>query len=145
MPKTTGKNKSGGLMFINIMIVLVFLWEFLSFLFISDRMRAFDSLSRKDDISEYTDSEKRVLKNVGIKSIFVMVYTFFLIYGLFVPEVFIYCLLTIILSIITGIVSYYGGKHRISLTSRIWLIRIDAILTMLIWLSPLLKVIGSIQ
>jgi hypothetical protein len=108
-------------------------------------MKSFDSLISKKDISEYTEPEKKLLRNVGVKSMFVIVYTLFLLYGLFVPAIFIYCLLTLILSIIFGIIIYYAGTHSMPLPARIWIVRIDAILTMLIWLSPLLKVIESIQ
>lgn len=132
-------------MFINIMIVLIFLWEFLNFLFISDRMKSFESLIKKKDISEYTEQEQKLVRNVGVKSMLVIVYTLFLLYGLFVPAIFIYCLLTLILSIIFGIIIYIAGTNTIALETRIWIVRIDAILTMLIWLSPLLKVIESIQ
>jgi hypothetical protein len=108
-------------------------------------MKSFESLIKKKDISEYTEQEQKLVRNVGVKSMLVIVYTLFILYGLFVPAIFIYCLLTLILSIIFGIIIYIAGTNTIALETRIWIVRIDAILTMLIWLSPLLKVIESIQ
>jgi len=128
----------------SIFIISIFLNEFLALLYTSERLILYDIISKKGK-EDLNKKERRVLINLVFRFFFGIVGSGFLIYGLFVPHLLLYCLLTIALSMITGILNYLLSKRGNSLRERIWLSRCDAIFTMLIWLTPVLEIIKMVM
>jgi len=125
----------------SIFIVFIFLNEFISFLYAGERLKLFDMISKRESRDDMTKQENRVLANLGIRFFLGLIYLGFLIYGLFVPTLFLYCMLTLVISVVTFIATWSLSKRGNSLKGRVRIARADAILTMLVWLTPFLKIL----
>lgn len=127
----------------SIFITIIFLNEFIAFLYASERLRLYDIISGRHQ-DELTKKERRVMMNLAFRFFFGITYLGFIIYGLFVPELFIYCILTLAIAVVSFLLMYKLSKRGNSLKERIWVARFDAILTMMVWFAPLVQIIRMI-
>jgi hypothetical protein len=128
----------------SICIVLLFFSEFLSLIYTGERLKLYERVSRKEDVSQLTKSEQYAMVRLVLRGLLSILYIIFLIYCLFVAHLFWYSLATIVVAVITGYILHKLAIRGNSLNKRIWCLRIDAVITMLIWLGPLLEIIKVI-
>lgn len=131
-------------MITSIMIILIVLFQFRTFIFASERYNLYEDIFHKQKNKEpYTTKEMKMLVYVVFKLFFGIIYLVFLIYGLF-TELFLYCLLTLIMSVVSFMLMRLASKPESPVGNRILVARIDSIVKMLIWLTPLLEIIKNI-
>lgn len=128
-------------MFESIIVVFIFLVEVIAFIYAAERLKVIDSISMKSAES-LTERDKLELAKIGVRSVIAIIYVILLIYCLWIPHLFWYALITFCIAIID--VPILKRSYNRSLRARIWTIRIDTVITMLIWLTPFLEIINRI-
>lgn len=128
-------------MFNSLVIVFIYLVEIFSLIYADERVKKLDGIEIKLE-KDLTAEEKTTLVSLGIRSVVAIVYVILLFRFLFIPQFFIYSLITFGLAIISNIILKHIKKK--SITTQIWFVKIDAIITMLVWLTPLLEILGRV-
>ena len=105
----------------------------------SDRVKKIDSIEVKPQ-KDLSEKEKLVLASLGVRSIIGIIYVILLFRFLFIPQFFIYSVITLLMAVISSMVL----KRLKNIQPKIWFVRIDSIITMLVWLVPFLEVLGKV-
>lgn len=129
-------------MFNSLVIIFIYLVEMFSLIYATERVERLDNIADIKLEKDLTEKEKGIMVSLGMRSIVSIVYVIFLIRFLFIPQFFIYSIITFGLAIISGAILKHIKKK--SIDTQIWFIRIDAIITMLVWLTPLLEILGRV-
>ena len=127
----------------SICIILLFLTEFLSLIFVGERLKVYEAVSQKES-NELTTQEQNAMIRLVLRFFLSVLLIIFLVYCLFIAHLFWYSIATIVLAVIMSRVLYKLSIHGNSLNKRIWAMRVDSVITMLIWLVPFLEIIGGI-
>jgi len=129
-------------MFNSLVIVFIYLVEMFSLIYATERVERLDKITKIKLEKDLNENEKSIMVFLGIRSIVSIVYIIFLIRFLFIPQFFIYSIITFVLAIISGIILKHLKKKDIA--TQIWFIKIDAIITMFVWLTPFLEILERV-
>ena len=128
-------------MFNSLVIVFIYLVEMFSLIYATERVKKLNNIEIKLE-KDLTENEKGIMVSLGIRSVVSIIYIGLLIRFLFIPQFFIYSIITFGLAIISGMILKRIKKKDIGI--QIWFIRIDAIITMFVWLTPFLEILGRV-
>ena len=128
-------------MFESLIVVFIFLVEFTSFIYAAERLKVLDSILLKSAES-LTEKDKMILVKIGVRSFIAIIYVILLIYCLWIPHLFWYSLITFCTAIVVAPILKEVSNR--SLQARILVVRIDIVITMLIWLTPFLEIINRV-
>ena len=128
-------------MFESLIVVFIFLVEVIAFIYAAERLKVLDSILLKSAES-LTEKDKMILVKIGVRSFIAIIYVILLIYCLWIPHLFWYSLITFCTAIVVAPILKKVSNR--SLQTRIWVVRIDTVITMLIWLTPFLEIINRV-
>lgn len=128
-------------MFNSLVIIFIYLVEMFSLIYATERVERLNNIEIKLE-KDLTEKEKGVMVSLGIRSVVSLVYIILLIRFLFIPQFFIYSIITFGLAFISSMILKWVKKK--DMVTQIWFIRIDAIITMFVWLTPLLEILGRV-
>lgn len=137
-------------MFISLMIIIIVLNDFLALVYAKERLELNDTaILAKKIVVELNDEFNNKMAATGLRLIIAIGILIFWIYAIFfIPYLVIPVILNIIITIISSIILYFINKTNSNLeltfTKRLWLIRINAIISLIIWFpyfSPLLALV----
>lgn len=123
-----------------IFVVLLFVTEFISFVFTAERIKKYDVIKGKL-ANELNDSEKKAMSLLGLKVIYGIVLLGFLIYGMFITHLLIYCVLSLLVVFINVLINKTETVKQMSQKNRIVYSRFISVVFLLIWLKPFLEIL----
>lgn len=136
-------------MIITLMIILIVLSEWLSLVFARERMKYMDLATEyKEMDGDIRDLGFTRIFLANLRIVFAFATIIFWMYALlFIPALLFTIVLNIIVTMITAICLYKivkKNKNKVeTFNKRVWAVRIDSILTLIIWLPHFLPILLS--
>jgi hypothetical protein len=136
-------------MFIETMIVIIVLNYFLSLVYSSPRLVFYDlSLTVKHVGMKLDDSFNNILMRVVLRGIIAVCILLFWVYSIFfVPELVAPIILDLVVSSVAAIILFIIQRRNLNLDEtffqRLWIIRMNTILCLLIWMPYFLPLLIS--